>query len=382
MPRQWTVDTRTLAMGFAIIANMLIAASSYNMLEILTVVHGLQLFDIEIWRLNEAALVSLLFTIVPLLSFIFIGWLPIRPRSPLLHDPIRQDMAATAQIISATLIAVYAAIAILLLLAGPAQSVELSGFLQAIFGTLTIIYVVLLADERRKGKVFSAADTAVLVSLALFCLFFDKRELLLLGVPLLIRRGLRVRPYWVIGILSVLAAIIVFNMAVRGNLDLYQTLTRVLGNQFKYVERFSFKFEVYDQCYGMATLFSFMNRESYQAFYDLIRDPLMFVAGGQQTWWDSSNLFERLNYAYCSVNISFTIYFLFLSGFLLLEKALDDIRFFRVALLTVLFSFEGFPFYNAPMALVLCFLVCGGIWRLFQGGAAPLARSTIGSDGG
>jgi hypothetical protein len=289
--------------------------------------------------------------------------------------PIQEDMASTAQIVCAASIAVYAGIAILLLLAGPARSVELSGYLQAIFSTVIVIYVVLLADERRKNKIFWMADAVVLVSLALFCLFFDKRELLLLGLPLFIRRGRRVRPYWVMGIISVLTVIIVFNMVVRGNLDLYQTLIRVLGNQFKYVERFSFKFEVYDRCYGVATLFSFVNRESYQAFYDLIRDPLTFVAGRQSTWWDSSNLFERLNYAYCSVNISFVIYFLFLSGFLLLEKALDDIRYFRVALLTVLFSFEGFTFYNVPMVLVLCLLVFSGIWRLLRGKAAESTPS-------
>jgi len=206
------------------------------------------------------------------------------------------------------------------------------------------------------------------------CVLFLKREIVLLAIPLLVQGHNRLRPIWIISAVAGGSAIILLAMAVRGDLNFAVTLFRLLGNEFKYMERYSLNFGIYGQCFGLSTIMAFTDPARFQEFYNLTLDPLIMTVGGRGFFWNSSNLLERLNYAYCSVHASFVLYFVFLGLMLLLAKKLDDVRYFRVALMTVMGSYTGFAFYNVPLALGLSLLLLSGFWRFSRDMLATLTK--------
>ncbi len=123
----------------------------------------------------------------------------------------------------------------------------------------------------------------------------------------------------------------------------------------------------------------FLDRGNAQAFYTLIDDRVALMPD-ITFGWNSSNLFERLNYAYCSVPTSFLIYFAFIFTLLLLEKKLGDLRYFYVAFITIVLAFEGYNYYNLPQVVALCLLFLSSLWRLGRAALADGARAGRSTD--
>jgi len=364
-------------MGFAIVGNMAIAFASFPMVSLLSLLHGVDPTFGESIRLTEAAHIAVYFSFVPFAALLLVRCIPTTPLPPSPPDPFYDDAASTIRFMAALVIGGCPAVSIVLRFAGMGTGDGAGAMIQTIYYSMVIIYTILLADCRKPAAAARIWDMAVALSLAVMCIVFVKREILLLALPLLVQQRNRVRPIWIIGLFGAGAAIIFVNMVVRGDLDLAATVIRVLGNQFKYLERYSLNFGMYDQCFGLSTIMAFTNPARYQAFYNLTFDPISFAAGGTSFRWDSSNLLERLNYAYCSVEISFLLYFIFLSVLLLLAKKLGDVRYFRVALVTVMGAYTGFAFFNIPLVLGLALLLLSGFWRIGRAMLAPCPVNKI-----
>jgi hypothetical protein len=359
-----TVDVRVLAMGFAIAWNMAIAAASFLMLPILSSLHFLDLTFQESARLNQAAWIAVYFSCVPIVALIFVRLFPVSPLPPSVPDPIYDDVTSTTQIGVAFMLVCCSAVFAFLRFAGVGSSNSVISLFATAYFSMVIIYMMLISDCRRPGSAKITSDLFVAISLAIVCVAYDRREVLLMAFPLLIQKQNRIPLISILGIAAVGAALILLVMARKNDLNAGATLIRILGNQFKYLERYSFNFGLYDQCFGLSTIIPFTNPGHYQAFYNLQLDPIVIAKGGRAFRWDSSNLLERLNYAYCSVRISFALYFGFIVIMLLLAKKLADPRYFRVALMVVMGTYTGFAFFNVPLVLALGLLLLSGSWRI------------------
>jgi hypothetical protein len=361
----FTVSSSAVAMAFAIVLNLAIASSSFFLASIVQMLHLFQGTSVESARLMQASREAVVFSCLPIAAILIVRNISVTPVQPAASDPIYEDVTSTLQVLVAMVLAAMTIANAGLRLTGIVGTADNAGALVATaFYSLSTIYIILFSDARKKSNLLSAANWIVLISIVATCIIFVKRDFLLTAIPLLVAGRTRVRPGWIVVVVIAAALIIFLNMAVRGAIDLTSILTRVGGNQFKYLERYSLHFGLYDHCYGLATIWSFINPERYKAFYDLIFDPITLVTGGSAFRWDSSNLQERLNYSYCSVNIANFIYFAFVFMLLLFNKKLGDVRFYNVAFLVVIFAFEGFNLYNIPQALALSLLFLSGFWRI------------------
>jgi hypothetical protein len=360
-----SVDVRSLAIGFAIVANLILALLSFFMLPVIEQLHRLGAGNVETLRMTRAAWLSFYFALVPLGAVFLIRLMPATAPPPKLHDPFYDDLASTVQILAALAISSFAAMTAVLRALGLTGTAESMAVFQAIFYTMTAIYTILLSDPR--DPEMRRYDLAVAIAILTVCVVFVHRENIFLTIPLLVRERSHTSVKNVVWVGLGSGAVMLLSSILRNSLDLGSTVVRVLGNQFKYIERFGLNFGIFDRCYGPATILGFVNQQQYDAFYSLIFDPVMLTATGFASRWDSSNLQERLNYAYCSVSGSFLIYFGFLVLLLYLEKRLRDLRYFRVAFLTIFYAYAGFNFYNLPEVTALCLLFASGFWRIGRG---------------
>ncbi len=250
MRAPYTIDTRALAIGFAILGNMAVALSSFPAITILSLLHGVGPSFAEAARLHEAARIAVYFSCIPLLALLAVRLIPVKVVPYIPGDPLYEDVASTFQVGTAITLLAITLVLVVFRLGGVSGGDVLSAFLQVAYFTLAVIYMILLSDGRRPLPWLRLCDRAVMISMIAVCIFFGKRSGLLLVIPLLLAEGGRVRPKWIFLVIAAAAAILVFNMAVRGNLEFTGTIVRVAGNQIKYLERYSLDFGQYNHCFG------------------------------------------------------------------------------------------------------------------------------------
>lgn len=364
--RRLTIDVPILIAGFSIFLPLALSAASFPMIDLISSLHGMRDFDIERVKLVNGLHLSIIFNLVPLAALLFSWLIPITPLRPAPVSPVLHDLTETFRFLLTASLAAFTAAIMLLRLGGAINGDNAPGVVLSFFTTAMMAYAVLMPDLHKDGRPVLRSNWIIVGSLLLFCVLLSKRELVLFALPLLAVRGVRTKLSRVAAFLLAAAGTVVISGLARANLDIAQTTLRLLGDQFKFLERYATSYGVYDTCFGPATLLPFVNRGHYAEFYQYTRDPITLAPGGSPIYWDSSSLLERLNFAFCSDSASLLIYFTALMLLLLMEKKLRDGRFLRAALILILFSFESFAFYNQPSLVILAVLAVTGFWKIIS----------------
>ena len=343
---------------FLIALNAIISGS------VIVDVYRLDLNDVQYQLLLRGGWMNILFTLIPIAAIAFVHILPI---NPIAATPLAAETAwriALGKYVAGCGVAVFGIGCIVMKFAG----IEVPPIFENFFFILFIVYVVLLQDDRNIGHITDIDFVISIVSL-IFAIAFETLGTIFFAIMVLLRPGQHVQIRQILNLGAMVGAIIIVVLATRrggGGLNLLGIYLRLTGSEFNFLKHYAFDFHRY-QCFGIGTMWGFLDRQGYDQFYKFYFDPLQF-GGDIKFRWDSSNLFERLNYWMCSEYLSFLMYFSFLSLGFFLERRLNDIRYFKFNVWIIIGSFEGFAVYSLPYVAMFLILYLSGIFRIMTAG--------------